>query len=969
MKINIPQKFDEKLSGDYRAFIDGTISNFSSIIQDNKLEFFQEFTDHGIEHIEDVLNTACGLISDETFEHINEKDIAVLVMAVILHDVGMHISVEGFVKIFSKEYDDYRISFFDKNTWEEKWNEFLYEAKRFNDEQLLDIFGNSNVVIDQPDFDNLDDQSRKLIGEFLRRHHARLSHEIAIGGFPTSIGTSNIKTNTKIDNEIIDLCGLVARSHGMNLRNSFDYLKDKHEDTWKVPFDIKVVFLMVVLRIADYIQIHSERANPILVKTKRFSSPISKKEWKKHDSIKDISIKTADPERIFVKAKPENSLIFLELRKLFDDIQYEFDISWAILGEVYGKDEELKNLKIKFRRLTSNLDNIEKFEKTVDYIPQKIRFDADPELLKLLIGPLYGEDPKYGVRELLQNSVDAVKERAFVDSTHTEQEIIVSLEQPVKNSNEYWLTIKDNGIGMTKETIINFFFRAGASFRNSMLWKKSFIEKSEVKIEKTGRFGVGVLAAFLLGDEFELHTKHHNDKIGYHCKASLSTKQVELIKQDCEEGTFIKIKLSQKINYEFLRLIGFYKTQNDRYSFFDEKNQKLSWFNWYVMNSPKIIYRIENDELKRIFEFNRVSISSLPEEPLKGWHKLSTDEFKAIHWTIDNRDQDYYTYGGRWEEKPNNQLYCNGFKVLRGYKMPDFPWRRPLVSVFDGNAKMPLSLSRDYLLNDRLPFEDKLIEGICRKVIESLMKTEFEKVGKYWRAKDNILKFVNNEINLSDYVVVSGDKFVLMTPFIFNSLQVEMFYQLWLKEGEKNNFLFSNKKVFYQVNIMKNDPNYFYKNLLELPYGVKGMRDWFGLGETKNRNDMAYNDYVLNDKLAYMSEKNRLSKSFREGHKSQLFNDRWAIIKNDRRKDEYIEKDYTDKKVKIKKKKITLNETQIDKALLTNDYYYFIKEYYINVNSQSSFKKFKELWEENFGINDYLIPIKKEYRKEFKTTS
>ena len=69
-------------------------------------------------------------------------------------------------------------------------------------------------------------------------------------------------------------------------------------------------------------------------------------------------------------------------------------------------------------------------------------------------------------------------------------------------------------------------------------------------------------------------------------------------------------------------------------------------------------------------------------------------------------------------------------------------------------------------------------------------------------------------------------------------------------------------------------------------------------------------------------------------------------------------------KIKIKKKKIILNETQIDKASLTDDHYYFIKEYYINNKRQSSFEKFKEVWEENFGMNDYLIPINKEYRKE-----
>jgi len=560
MKIRIPKEFEEKLEGDYRSYIDNMISKYSSIIQENKLEFFGEYTEHGIEHIEDVLNTSCSLFDEHTFKLLNTKDITILIISVILHDVGMHLSSEGFKKILSNEFDDYRVAYFDENTWAEEWQIFLHEAKRFNDEQLENIFGSSDIEIIEPDFDNLDDISRKLCGEFLRRHHARLAHEIVFSGFPAKIGEQNIIPTTNIDEEIIDLCGLVARSHGMNLRKSFDYLKNKHFDAWKAPYDIKCIFLMVVLRISDYIQIHAERADPVIVRTKRFSSPTSIKEWEKYEAIRHINIKTDDPERIYVTAKPKNSLIYLELKKLFDDVQYEFDLSWAILGEVYGKDDDFKNLKIRFRRITSNLDDTKKFVNTVDYVPERIRFDADPELLKLLIGPLYGEDPKYGVRELLQNSVDAVKERQYIDENQSSK-INVTLKNDLKNDSTYYLVIEDNGIGMSKDTIINFFFRAGASFRNSMIWKKSFVEDRDVKIEKTGRFGVGVLAAFLLGDEFEMYTKYYKSDKGYYCKASLSSKQVELTKTECDIGTSLKIKL----NHKNLSLFRNYLRQHKEY--------------------------------------------------------------------------------------------------------------------------------------------------------------------------------------------------------------------------------------------------------------------------------------------------------------------------------------------------------------------------------------------------------------------
>lgn len=936
MKIKIPNKFEEKLSGDYSSYIENSISDFSAIYNHNKLEFFPEFTDHGIEHIEDVLMTASNLISDETYKFLSEKDIAVLIMSVILHDFGMHISSEGIKKIFSTEYDEFRISSFDTKTWKEEWVEFLYEAKRFNDEQLINIFGSSKVEIEDPDIDNLNDQSRKIFGEFIRRNHHRLAHEIAIGGFPTKIGVPNIKTASKLDKDIIDLCGLVARSHGMNLRDTFEYLEENYEQLWKNPYDIKVVFLMVNLRISDYIQIHSGRADDLLVKTKRFSSPFSMKEWKKHSSIKHISINTDDPERIYVTAKPENSIIFLELKKLFNDIQYEFDLSWAILGEVYGKDLDLSRLKIKFRRITSNLDNIKKFTQRVDYVPEKIKFDADSELLKLLIGPLYGEDPKYGIRELLQNSVDAVKERSFLD-TNSEENISISIDNLESEDDRYYLKISDNGVGMSKDTIINFFFRAGASFRNSMLWKKKFIEQSEVKVEKTGRFGVGVLAVFLLGNEFELYTRNHLEVKGYTCKASLDTKQIELLKCDCEIGTTIKIILSDEINVLLNKAINALEID------------KLDWFNWYLMETPKINYNFSNSKFKNIFNFNDKLISSDIDLPSKGWYKFENDNFKGIHWTIDIATRTYYD-NYYYNNKKNTDLICNGFKIIRSYKLPDFPWKLPTVSVFDGNARMPLSLSRDYLLNDRLPFENELVENICNKIIDLLLKTEFYKKGEYWVPKDNFLHLIGN-INLSNFILIRGDEFTLKLPFIFKKLKINVFYQIWLNKEIGDSFLFSNKNTFYQARSPKNDPNYFYKHLLESNY-YKGqnLRHWFSINNGYNSStDRSFqNNYILNDKILYMLEKNRLTKTFKESHKNQLFNNKWSIVGN--------KKDF-------KKHSDRTNSRIIENNLMANDYF-FVKENYIDSQNLKIFERLKDFWIKRFGDDNFMIPIKMEYRKK-----
>ncbi len=889
MSIKIPEKFENILKGEYRAFVDIAIARFKDIFINNKLDFFQDYTDHGIKHIEEVLETAANIIDESTFSYLNEKDISVLIVSVLLHDVGMHISKEGLKSIFHSDYDIWRVGRFDDKTWNEEWVNYYQEAKRFNDEQLINIFGSSTQNITEPSLDNLDDYDKRLYGEFLRRFHHRLAHEIALGGFPTKTGSENINIHSgDIDNDIIDLAGLVARSHGIPIRQAIDYLEAKFQDAWRAPYNIKVVFLMVVLRIADYIQIHSERASKIILKSKRFDSPLSKQEWEKHGAIKDINIRTADPERIFVIAKPESSVIYLELKKLFKDIQSEFDLSWAVLGEAYGKDDELKNLKIKYRRIRSVLDDNLEFNKTINYIPEKVFFNADPALLKLLIGPLYGEDPKYGIRELLQNSIDAIKECEYLNARIGK--VTFKLQAIKKDKPRYEIIISDTGIGMTKDTIINYFFKAGASFRKSMSWKKNFIDDDEVKIQKTGRFGVGVLAAFLLGDEFELWTKYDSkDSQGYYCTASLAMSQVELKKKECDTGTTIKILLKESVNNiinEKIKQIDEYNKRERGY--YKPKIFLLNWFTWYIMDKPKIEFFIEPDIIKA-FEFIKphLLISSLPETPSKNWRCFSTKEYKSIHWVLDLNEAKLSSYDQEAKKlNYHNKLACNGFNINKSYRIRDksYNWIEPKISVFDNNANFPLSLNRDYIQEDSLPFEEELLENICFEIIAALLKTEFIQIGPYYVAKPNILTFLGG-INLSEYIIVLNDEFTLLNASLFSLLKLTSFNQFWFRQhksvDETNIF---SKKIAYQASTINTDPIVFYRPVLEAPfYYANRFTNWFNLSASDSNNKSLRKDtfsrtYISTSKLEYLLDGKRLNKSFRDSITYNKVNKTWAEI-------------------------------------------------------------------------------------------
>jgi molecular chaperone HtpG len=874
MRIRIPSKFDSLLSDQYRAFIGNAVSLYSEIYKNNKVEFFQDYTDHGIEHIQEVLQTAESIIDEDSFQFLNEKDIFVLVFSVLLHDIGMHISREGVKKILDPSFDSWRILYFDGKSWNDEWLNYFQEVKRFNDEQLKNVFGTSDQIINAPDLDNVDDYTRRLYGEFLRRHHHRLAHEIALGGFPTQIGTDNILIPAgDIESDIFDLAGLIARSHGMPVRKAIDYLENTFKDGWRSPYDIKAVFLMVVLRIADYLQIHPERASKVILKSKKFSSPVSKMEWEKHSAIKDINVKTADPERIFVIAKPANSVIYLELEKLFDDIQAEFDISWAVLGEVYGKDKELKNLKIKFRRIRSVLDDKDDFAKAVNYIPQRVFFNADPSLLKLLIGPLYGEDPKYGVRELLQNAIDAIKEREYLKDI--QGKVTITLKPIKKGKPRYELTMTDTGIGMTKDTIINYFFKAGASFRKSMSWKKNFVDDNEVKIQKTGRFGVGVLAVFLLGDEFEMWTKYDDtNSQGYFCKASLSMTQVELEKNDCRVGTTIKIILRDTVNGIINSVLSAIESASSG-KLHDEK--LLEWFTWYVMDKPNIEYVIEKT-LIGAFRFINPSmkISSHPDLPLKEWRAFVTKDYRSIHWTIhlQNRIFDYY---GQRLAPEHDDLVCNGFKVPKGHQIrTTYPglmdWSRLKISVFDNDGKLPLSLNRDYIQESSLPFSDELIEHIHIEIINSVLKTEFNQYGNYFVPNRNILSLYGN-IDLSEFIIVTGDEFTILNSFIFSMLKISEYTQFWFRNKTNIDTYNFTPDSPYQASYTNSDTIAFYRDII-----TATEHNWMTIMSSNPRNDSFSRSYIASEKLRYLLLGNRLPKTFKQKLRQNKLDKYWSEI-------------------------------------------------------------------------------------------
>ncbi len=563
MPITYPKFFEKLLRRDYklRAGVDSLAAEFDGWLNSSRLPFFTDYTDHGIDHLNCVLATSDYLITDSARDEFTPSDAAVLIAATLLHDSALHLSEAGFYQLVRGRASTWNVSDFGDRPWPILWDEFLFSAKHWDDIRLRQVIGETaggevRARIEDPflKYENLSDTDRKLIGEFIRQHHPRMAHEFALYGVPGKLMTN---LQTTLAQDLRDIAGLVARSHGLPARACLEYLKGRYH---RREYDgVHAVFLMTVLRVSDYLQIQPARAPAVVFRYRHIPSKLSELEWKAHNAITNITQTHDDPESIEIQANPTDVHTYLRLKRWLAGIQEELDASWAVLGETYGSHPKLSQLGLILRRVRSNLDQVEAFSARVSYVPQQIELTvARPDLLKLLVGPLYDNIPSIGIRELLQNAIDAVRERQVLQKKYPEllnapliqqdHEVEIWVTSPAEDGNT-WITISDRGVGMTVETIRDCFLTAGASFRNSDAWKREFeTDAAHSRVLRSGRFGVGVLAGFLLGPKMEVSTRFIRSKSGIRFSTTLDPNAIAL-EHDSKilVGTVMRIQIPPSV--------------------------------------------------------------------------------------------------------------------------------------------------------------------------------------------------------------------------------------------------------------------------------------------------------------------------------------------------------------------------------------------------------------------------------------
>lgn len=417
---------------------------------------FATYTQHDMGHSIRIMEYMYDLISD--IKRLSDLDIAILISSALLHDIGMAVREDDVKKI--------------------KNGSIIYSDIKFN------------AILKQKKGDE-----EEALREYVRLFHGRRSGDFIINELSDAFYIPSTP-GVKFTQEVADVC----IAHTEDISWLLDNLKPHSQ---KGKDNYSPLFCGMLLRLADILDIDSNRTPPFLYE---YITPkgFSKVEWLQHFTIHNsqkIKTDNSGKKTITIYGECDDPSIHRKILEYLDWINIEIENALQLNESLV--DQYKINIKYP-------LDNhIDPKGYTISNLKLSIDFNA---ISNLLMGErIYGEK-KLGLRELIQNSIDACKVRNEIEekqARYGDSEYRPAIKVILDEESGHFI-VKDNGIGMSIEILKNYFLNVGISYYKSA----DFVLK-EYDYKPIGNFGIGFLACFMLSKNVDIKTRYVNSHSNY----------------------------------------------------------------------------------------------------------------------------------------------------------------------------------------------------------------------------------------------------------------------------------------------------------------------------------------------------------------------------------------------------------------------------------------------------------------------
>ena len=479
------------------------------------------FTDHSIRHMDALWSVAERVLTSQEIQALSSAEAFLLIAGFYLHDIGMAYAATE-------------------------------EGRR-----RLEATPEYQSVLKSTTGAAIEPALRgQALAAAIRAKHAAVATELATSPIP---GTDQFLIEPINVREQFGLtCGRIAASHHW----SVDRLDTELGAQDRVPLaggrSADLGFVAAALRLIDYAHINRDRASAL---TRSLRPNVGKESSVHWDAQQDID----GPERT------GDELVYRSAKEL-----QNVDAWWLYYEMLKGLDSEIRQVRSFLQKRTVSAsrlsligvrgagspDQASKFIRTSGFLPLEIgvRASSITRLVKLLAGEsLYGRNFMAPVRELVQNAVDAILLKKAVanspaDTAVAALPIVISL---LEDAGTLVLSVQDLGIGMSQRVITDHLLTIASDY-----WEGQYFSDfpgGARGFTPTGRFGIGFLSVFMLGEEIKVSTQRTGDaryQLAIHGLGRRAELSVEATSG--YSGSEVRVTLKENVSSELEDLLNLY---------------------------------------------------------------------------------------------------------------------------------------------------------------------------------------------------------------------------------------------------------------------------------------------------------------------------------------------------------------------------------------------------------------------------